>query len=315
MGTEAPTRARDGRDANPGALYSMYGLTIRSDFGLSGWFPGDGGKPDVEIRSAKLDGPDARGAPHGSRWAAIDGAIALGVEGVGRYRASRGRLIEVDPEPAAKAEDLDLYISGAMMGAILHQRGLFPLHASSVVLGERAVAFSGVSGAGKSTLVAALVERGATLVTDDSCVLDLSQGRADVWPGPRRMKLDDHSLTLLNQPSTSLTPAGSNTGKFQVPVGEAGQRSKPVPLGTVYLLTEGASGPRAEPMTTMDALTALVDQAHFLAFARELDLGQQVFRLAATAASRIEVCQLVRRRGLEFLPATIDLIESRAQRS
>jgi hypothetical protein len=293
----------------------MYGLTIRSDFGLTGWPGGRAGPADIEIRRSVLDGPEVTGPAHSARWLAIDGALAVAVQGVGRYRAKNGTLIEVDPDPAAPSYDLELYISGALMGALLHQRGLFPLHASSVVLDGKAVGFSGASGAGKSTLVAALAERGAPLVTDDASVLDLSGRGALVWPGPRRLKLDDQSMTVLSRGPAERVPAGSNTGKFQVPVTGSAGPAEPVPLARVYLLADGEGGtqPRVQPLATMDAISAFVDQTHFLAFASELGLGQQVFRLAATAASRVEVYRLVRPRGLEHLPATIELIESHAR--
>lgn len=51
------------------------------------------------------------------------------------------------------------------------QRGMFPLHGSSVAFGSGVVAFTGPSGAGKTSMTAGLVLRGRPLVSDDLCLL------------------------------------------------------------------------------------------------------------------------------------------------
>lgn len=51
------------------------------------------------------------------------------------------------------------------------------LHATAVAIGERAVLILGEPGAGKSDLALRLIDRGATLVSDDQVALSLKQGR------------------------------------------------------------------------------------------------------------------------------------------
>lgn len=53
-------------------------------------------------------------------------------------------------------------------------RGMLPLHASSVVLHDKAWLFAGASGAGKSTLTAKLLKAGARLLADDLTPLTLA---------------------------------------------------------------------------------------------------------------------------------------------
>jgi serine kinase of HPr protein (carbohydrate metabolism regulator) len=52
-----------------------------------------------------------------------------------------------------------------------------PIHASCVAIGGRAVLIAGRSGAGKSDLALRLIDRGATLVSDDYTLLRQSEGR------------------------------------------------------------------------------------------------------------------------------------------
>ena len=299
--------------AAPGvrASYSrIYGLTVRSEFPVADWPPAEPAPADVEVRRARLTVPELAGEPHAARWDYQGGALQVAVQGVGRYSAS-GSLILVDAIADAKPEDVELYLTGAMFGALLHQRGLFPLHAAAVDLAGTAVAIAGPSGAGKSTLTATLVEGGATFLTDDSSVLEFSDG-VSLWPGPSRLKLDHRSIGLLPDRPGALAPAGGTRGKFHRPVSSAAPSSRPVRLGRVYLLTDGSGPPRAERVVGLEAVAAIADQAHFLAFAVTMGLNQQVFQLAARAVNHVEVFRLIRPRGLEHLPAIVAAIRSGA---
>ena len=84
------------------------------------------GEPDVTIRHAPVSFPpgEAEGVQHSARWMVEGGEIKVVVLGVARYGATGGSVIRVDPDPAARDEDLQLYLSGPAMGAVLHQRGV-----------------------------------------------------------------------------------------------------------------------------------------------------------------------------------------------
>lgn len=269
--------------------------------------PGDA---EVVIRREACSAPDVDGEPHTARALIEAGEVKVTVAGVARYCATGGTLIRVDPEPDARREDVLLYLTGALMGAILHQRGAFPLHAGCVALDGAGVAFAGRSGAGKSTLVAAMVRHGAVFVSDDiSVVFRTGDGSLAAWPGAARIKL--HESNLCAVAVTTLESAGGNLGKYHLPVDRPADSTAPAPLDRVYLLMDGDGPPRIERLTGLDAVTALVDETYFLGWAAALGLQSQVFRLAGDVARTLEVNRLVRPRGLEYLPAIVDLIERR----
>jgi hypothetical protein len=242
------------------------------------------------------------------------GELQLAVRSVGRYRARDGSVVEVDPEPDAQTHDLTLYLSGVMLGTILHQRGAFPLHACCVAIGGEGVALSGPSGIGKSTLASLLTSRGARFVADDVAVLtELAGGRVGVWPGPARLKLDQPALDHLGVGSEGLDGAGGTRAKFHLPVTTDRRAEGSVPLRRVYLIETGTGAPRTEIVRGLEAVAALVDAIYFLSYAVALDLAPQCFRLAATAAAAIEVRRLIRPPGFRHLEAVADLISAEAE--
>ena len=97
-----------------------------------------------------------------------------------------GNQIVIDAAPDATDRNVRLFLLGSALGALLHQRGLLPLHANAIDLGGGAVAFSGHSGAGKSTIAAWFHDRGHRILADDVCVVGFDQsGRALVHAVPR----------------------------------------------------------------------------------------------------------------------------------
>ena len=86
---------------------------------------------------------------------------------------------------------------GACMGAVLFQRGLLPLHANAVNVGDSAVLLAGERGAGKSTLAAALRASGHQVISDDLCCLEECRNKFRVRPGYQRLRLWRESLSLL----------------------------------------------------------------------------------------------------------------------
>ena len=289
---------------------------MRSAIDLPDWPAALAGEPDVRIRCEPVAGPELEGPRYTARFVVEAGELRLGVIGVGRYAATGGSLIRVDPDPDAKAEDLRLYLTGALMGAILHQRGTYPLHASCVALPGAAggVAFAGRSGAGKSTLVAAMVRRGAAFVSDDICVMPpTGPSGLQVWPGAARVKLDETGMSVVPGTVFELDPAGGDRGKFHLPMEASLPQASPVALNRVYILTDGEGPPRLERLAGLDAVSALMEETYFLAGAHALGLSAQVFRLAARAAQTLPVSRLVRPRGLEHLPAVAALIERDTQ--
>lgn len=313
MSAGSAIRSPQMSDLTAPAFYWVYGLRVSSEVVLPNWPHAEPGEPDVEILKRPCSGPPFGTEPHLARARLCEGDLQVSVNGVGRFVAHGGRMIAFDPLPDATRDDLLLYLTGAMVGAIAHQRGMYPLHASCVSVRGRGLALAGASGAGKSTLLSTLVQRGAAFVTDDVSVVTVAEdGRASVWPGAPRLKLDANALAAVSATSEGLDSAGGNRGKFHLPVTHAVAAATPAPFHELFLLTYGEGEPRVEPLSVMESVAALVEETYLLAWAAALGRREQVFALAGRVARSVRVSRLVRPHGMAWLTATAELIERRS---
>jgi hypothetical protein len=181
----------------------------------------------------------------------------LSIDGVGRYRMEGGRRLTVEPAPAASERNVRLYLLGSAFAAILHQRGLLPLHANAVVIEGRAVAFLGHPGAGKSTLAAWFHDRGFEVLADDVCVVTWDEaGRPLAHAGLPRLRLKPEALAASGRNADDYEPAFDDRDKYNVPTGGAGL-GQPVPLDGIYLLQRGEPGiARLHGAAAVEALVA-----------------------------------------------------------
>ena len=134
----------------------------------------------------------------------------------------------------------------------LAMRGMLPLHASAVVLHNKAWLIAGPSGAGKSTLTAELIKAGALLLADDLTPLTLAPGPV-AWRGRPAMRLHPAScegLAIEGVPE----PTDDGRGKLLVrPSLRAADTGWPV--GGIVLLGDAiGAGPGPGPSPEYRAL-------------------------------------------------------------
>ena len=88
-------------------------------------------------------------------------------------------------------------VLGAGASIIGFRRGLVPLHASSVRVGDGCMALAGQTGFGKSTLAASLTDLGFALHADDLCLLQPGDGAVMVGGGIQEFRLWDDAVQAL----------------------------------------------------------------------------------------------------------------------
>lgn len=139
------------------------------------------------------------------------------VKDVARYLISAGRRIVIEPAPNVSMIDVRFYLFGTIIGALLHQRQLLPLHVSAVETPQGVVAFTGPSGAGKSTLANEIHRAtGWRLLSDDVAVIDPSVNHTLLHCGIFRQKLWKDTAERAGLRPDMLTRDTTRAEKFHV---------------------------------------------------------------------------------------------------
>ena len=291
--------------------YSVFGLHVRSELQLPELLEAKASDaPQVTVRT----GPVAAGPPGLNP---VDGGLLLAVPEVGRYLISDGSEIVVEAEPGVPAANVRLFLLGSAMGALLHQRGLLPLHANAVEVEGRAFAFMGESGAGKSTLAAWFHDRGFRIVADDVCVVGFDDGgRAQVRPGISRLRLWREALDATGRDVAAYQRSffGDDApDKYDVPLAGRCATDAAMPLAAVYLL-ERSETLSIEPLAGVAAAEAIFANTYRGSFVPMAGSSQDHWSACVQLVRSTPIFRAGRRWGLDDLAAQFDgLLEQMEQ--
>jgi hypothetical protein len=282
----------------PEFIHSIYGLSLRANRPLPGFsqVPSDS-KIDLRVwlfPNAPL-GEAAQGSMDAhvdegeeeiryiSPWTGEFGIPLLTLHqlrgpGTYRLRYDDGTQFLIDPAgteirawwPAETSfEDTVTYLSGPVLGFVLHSRGILNLHASAVDVGGRALVLLGPAGAGKSTTAAAFARQGFPVLTDDlTAVLECENGFS-AQPGYARICLTPEATQSFYGRADALPEIAPNWDKRSLELGAPttggalGARfaSQALPLGAIYVLgdrEEGGSAHKVEPLDPQEGLKFLL---------------------------------------------------------
>ena len=234
---------------------------------------------------------------------------------VGRFLLRAGKEILMDLAPSSNDDEVRAYLLGAVFGALCHQRGITPLHASAIDVANGCVAFVGASRAGKSTLVATLAGRGHDVVSDDVCFLQPgTDGHLQTWPGISRIRLWEDTKAALgfNGPGVEREIYGYN--KYFIPVRSPNNPLQSRRLLRVYQLHRTPNGvPEVARMQGAAAVEVLMQNVYWLGFAERSGHKSHAFVTCTAAARDVPVYRLTRPWTLAALDQGTTLLESHLQ--
>ena len=278
------------------------GLILESDIELPGLVPVEeqSSRQTITVRQADL--PDSLGdgiEKQGPNWERSADAFLLRIPGLARFRIRDAEAIDYQPEGDTPPEELTAFLTGSVLGILLHLRGSVVLHASAVIVDGQAMLFCGRSGAGKSTLAAALGERGYEMMSDDLCPLSPGEdGRLWVQADGRHHKLWKQSLAGLDLMDRKGEEVRHQINKFFV--APKARRSSAARVGGLYELAEQRAGEEAgiERLSIPDASLLVRRNAFRPRVMWQLDQKADYFRTAAALAAHGNVARF--RRPFDF---------------
>ncbi len=230
----------------------------------------------------------------------------LAVPGVANYRVEQGRRILIEPHAEASPEEIRLFLLGSTMGALLYQRGLFPLHGSAVETRWGAMVFVGAQGAGKSTLAAHFHRKGYRLLSDDVCAVTSSAEGLQILPALAQVRLCEDAYERLG------APAGSrfDVDKYVVPMG-AGYCPDPVSLRAIHLLCDKPTEtPRFEVLRGFDRLQRLLENLYRPHFLKGQQTQADLMRLAGQIVQQSALVAVTRQPDGTEMEALVRFLES-----
>ena len=260
-GAGLPPRA--GKSPQPAAAspphgYRAYGMAIRSDLPLPELDRDTADVPDLAIRLGATGRPLPQ-PPSAAVCEYSPESQYVAWPGVGAFLIHGTHTIVIEPAPGVSTPLLNLPLLGPVMALLLHLRGMLVLHASAVDLGGRAVAFLGHKGAGKSTAAGAFIAAGHRLLADDVLAIDISDpANPNIVPAFPQLKLAEDAASGLPVEGAIAMPLPIPefpkqqhrlTGRFS---------HTPVPPSCIYVLTRGRRSATTVPLSSPDALGALL---------------------------------------------------------
>lgn len=292
------------------SLYRAFGVDFQSALVLPEMRVGTGQVDTPVVIERERAGRPADGSEIAAGVATTPSVFWMDVPDVARLRVEDGQRMIVELAGGATESDARAYLLGSALGALLHQRGLLPLHASAVEIDGKAYAFVGQSGAGKSTLALALTERGHRLLCDDIVAIDTSGPVPVCWPGLVNVKVWGATLAAAGHRSDGLEQVLPTLDKYRLPV-TALAEYRAVLLGGVFALAVGTEAVIA-PIRGSDAAALLIANTFRGQLVGPMQRQRAHFDQCVAVASQVSVERLERSWNLKRIDDCCALIERHA---
>lgn len=211
--------------------YKAFGLIIQSEFAIPEFIESNG-ICQVQIKKSNVPAKLLADSKKGVRYEANKDEFLLHVDQTAWFYVKNGNEIIVEPFTGRINKKVRLFLLGSVFGALFIQRGLIPIHGSSIKLGDSAIIFSGASGVGKSSLAACFVQKGFPFLSDDISIID---EKFCVVPSFPKLKLWKDILRKLDIDKASLVKVRPEIMKFHFSL-RSMFFDNPLPLSKFFII-------------------------------------------------------------------------------
>lgn len=267
-------------------------------------------KPDVYIEFGSV--PDSLLNPRstGKYHQAKTGKFLLTISETAKYLVLEGNRIIIEPITGANTQDLRMFLLGSAMGALLHQRGMLPLHASAVNVKNKCVIFCGGIGTGKSSIASEFLSRGHYLHADDICVISLSKSKIPIaFPAYPQLKLLEDIFLRTHEKSKIYSLVKTAADKFLVSAKDQ-FHGKPLLIKKIYILTPSdTSRIKFIAMTGIEKFNCLKNYTYRGQIVAGLGKEVSHFKIAGVVGKHIPISQVIRPKNQLLLKELADMLE------
>lgn len=312
------------------STYSVYGLTLASDFPFSNQLIPGVSAPDLTFSctmvAPAVDDLKPSNPSSGSLFSADDDESNFTI-----YRRSSYDVLHFansadfylwsdriichlfNPEQSSWVE---IGLLGAVLSFWLERKNICTLHASAVVVEGYPIAFLASSGSGKSSLAATFVQAGYPMLTDDILPVELCGDTVIGHPGYCQMRLwPDQAQHFLGY-YQDLEQVHPNYSKRRITISSDSWGNfcyTSQPLSYFYLLDRREPAKWGEqieitPVRPPEVLRQLVLNSFLSGIMEPTQLQPQRFHRIAELAQMIQMRRLIYPSGLEYLPRLRDAI-------
>jgi len=211
---------------------------------------------------------------------------------------------------------VEIRLLGAVLSFWLERQGIPALHASAIVVDDRAVAFLSTNKGGKSSLVATLMLAGHQLLTDDILAVENLQGEFVGRPGYPTMRFWPDEAKHFLGGYEELELVHPDLDKRRTPVGCDGFGKfceAPQPLACIYLPERRGSQENGTeiditPVSRRDALLELIRHSFAASMLEAVGVQPQRLEFVAQMVHQVPIRRLVYPSGFEHLPRVRDAL-------
>lgn len=287
--------------------YSAYGLRINCDIELKELLE-DVGEPDVAITFQPIEEEYLRTALKDATRFERPGCIVQVKpdaacyfwKGIGTALIENGKTVTIDTEPDFDVNEMAPFITGAILGNVLSQRGMMVLHGSAIAIDGKAHAFLGEKGAGKSTIALHMELRGYPLLTDDLLPVELTGSHFQTIAGFPRIKVRPDSVASVNKNASALPPVSSLIDKRSYRC-DTGFRNERFDISRIYILADGNSI-CIERLPPAEAFIELTRHTYLNRYLGAAAKYKDHFQECSAIANAVDIFRLQRPRDYRFMP-------------
>jgi hypothetical protein len=275
--------------------YTIYGLTIRSPLELPELHPAHSEHVDVHIRFGQNPLHLYRALTSGILFEANEKEFLLKLPNIGSYHVTGGNAVTIEARPGATQDEVRLFLLGSVLGAILYQRGYFPMHGSSNEYHGKGLLTIGSSASGKSTLAASLHQQGYPLISDDLTALRMEpSGRCVILPGVPCVKLWKDAMDLLYEDG-SFRRVRPQINKYVIPVSDSKEPEIAFDLRKmVWLTTKNSAGYKVLLVQGAQKLKVLREHLFRDQLIKGMGLVEAHFNMLSSLANQVSLYHVER---------------------